>query len=257
MKNNYFTSKKFTNNKVSFGFFTKNNGYSINNSSSLNYSFNSDDNKTCIKKNILEAQKILSLSKKKLKFINQVHSNKVVLIDKNNFLNKFDADGIITQDKNICIAVLTADCCPIFFFDDENKFISCLHAGWKGAYYNIIKNALDQIIKIQSNHDKIKAIIGPCLHVDNFEISTDFRANFLKINSNYKDYFDINYKNNKIHFNLKNLIKFQLKENKIFNIEEINIDTYSNEDLFFSHRRSTHLNKLPTGRMINIMGFKN
>jgi len=122
---------------------------------------------------------------------------------------------------------------------------------------DIIKNALDQIIKIQSNHDKIKAIIGPCLHVDNFEISTDFRANFLKINSNYKDYFDINYKNNKIHFNLKNLIKFQLKENKIFNIEEINIDTYSNEDLFFSHRRSTHLNKLPTGRMINIMGFKN
>ena len=41
------------------------------------------------------------------------------------------------------------------------------------------------------------------------------------------------------------------------NIEEIDKDTYSNKKLFFSHRRSTHLQNLPTGRMINIIGFNN
>ena len=38
-------------------------------------------------------------------------------------------------------------------------------------------------------------------------------------------------------------------------IENIELDTYSNEELFFSHRRSSHNDKLPTGRMINIIGF--
>ena len=58
---------------------------------------------------------------------------------------------------------------------------------------------------------------------------------------NYKDYFNIDYLTNKIFFNLKNLIKFQLIENKILNIEEINIDTYSNEDLFLSDEKLTSL----------------
>mgnify|MGYP006089684533 CR=1 FL=1 len=257
MNKNYFTSKKFTSSKISFGFFTKQDGYSNKNFSSLNCSYSSGDHKIAVKKNIFKAQKKLLLNTKKIKFLNQIHSNKVILINKNNYSNKFKADGMITQDKNICIAVLTADCCPIFLFDDENTFISCLHAGWKGTYYNIIKNALDQIIKIQPKLDKINAIVGPCLNVNNFEISKDFKENFIKINSKYENYFAKNYKDNKIFFDMRNLIKLQLIENKIFNIENIDLDTYDNEDLFFSHRRSTHLNQLPTGRMVNIIGFNN
>ena len=54
---------------------------------------------------------------------------------------------------------------------------------------------------------------------------------------------------------MRGLINFQLFEVGVFNIENIDIDTYSNSKLFFSHRRSTHEKKLPTGRMINIIGF--
>ena len=36
----------------------------------------------------------------------------------------------------------------------------------------------------------------------------------------------------------------------------IDIDTYTNKNLFFSHRRSFQQKKLPTGRMINIIAFK-
>ena len=73
------------------------------------------------------------LEKKYIKFVNQIHSNKTIIINKNNYLNEFEADGMITQDKNISIGILTADCCPIFIFDDDNTFISCLHVGWKGC----------------------------------------------------------------------------------------------------------------------------
>ena len=51
------------------------------------------------------------------------------------------------------------------------------------------------------------------------------------------------------------LIKHQFLINDVHNIENINKDTYDNEQLFYSHRRSTHLKQSQTGRMINIIGF--
>ena len=56
---------------------------------------------------------------------------------------------------------------------------------------------------------------------------------------------------------MRGLIQFQFNNNMINNVYNIDLDTYENEDLFFSHRRSTHNENLPTGRMINIIGFKN
>ena len=50
---------------------------------------------------------------------------------------------------------------------------------------------------------------------------------------------------------------FGAKTNLVFpKIINIEIDTYSNKDLFFSHRKAFHNNSLPTGRMINLIGFR-
>ena len=145
MKKIFISSNKFVSSKVSLGFFTRREGFSNNNFSSLNCNLSSGDQKNIVKKNISKAQKLIDPKNTKLKIISQVHSKKVVLINKSNFDKKFVADGMITQDHNINIAVLTADCCPIFLFDDDSSFISCLHSGWKGCYFNIVENALKKI----------------------------------------------------------------------------------------------------------------
>ena len=251
------TSNKFSNSKISLGFFTRRGGFSNNSFTSLNCNLHSGDKKNIVKKNIAKAQSLIDPKNKKLKIINQVHSKKVVLINKINFDKKFEADGIITQDRNINIAVLTADCCPIFLFDDDSSFISCLHSGWKGCYFNIVENALKKIKKIQPNVKKINAIIGPCLNKASFEVSADFKEKFLKKKLSYKKFFIKKNDKDKYLFDMRGLIIFQLKENNILKIEDIDLDTYSNKDLFYSHRRSTHKNNLPTGRMINIIGFIN
>ena len=54
---------------------------------------------------------------------------------------------------------------------------------------------------------------------------------------------------------MRGLIKSQILKNKIADIEDIAVDTYSNKNLFYSHRRSVHSNLIPTGRMLNIIGF--
>ena len=74
MNLNFYTPKKFTNKKINMGFFTKNNGYSKNNYSSLNCSFNSGDLISIVSKNIKKAEKKIKLNKRKLKTLNQIHS---------------------------------------------------------------------------------------------------------------------------------------------------------------------------------------
>ena len=51
MNRNFYTPKKFTNEKIIMGFFTKNGGSSKKNYSSLNCSFNSKDSKQNILQN--------------------------------------------------------------------------------------------------------------------------------------------------------------------------------------------------------------
>ena len=255
MNKNFYQSIKYNNHSISYGFFTRQNGKSLGNYKSLNCSFSSGDRDELVKKNISIAKDKLNLNNKKLKLINQMHSNKVLFLNQNNFGDTMEVDGLITLDKNICLGILTADCCPIFLFDEKATFICNLHAGWKGCESNIFKSALDNINKNLPSLTKIKAIIGPCLGQKNFEVRDDFKDNFTKINKKYSQFF-IKKNNTKYLFDMRGLINFQLFEVGVFDIENIDIDTYSNSKLFFSHRRSTHEKNLPTGRMINIIGFK-
>ena len=255
MKNNYFTSKKYKTSKIVFGFFTKLGGSSKKKYKSLNCSKSNGDNNNLVMRNIEIALKKIKLNANPLKLINQIHSNKIININKNNFDKIYSADGIISEDKNVNIAVLTADCCPIFIFDTDSSFICCIHVGWKGCFSNIIENAINKIKKIQPKVNKIIAIIGPCLNKNNFEVGQDFRVKFIKKNIKNKNFFYKIDKTSKYLFDMRSFINKQIKENNIKNIDNIDLDTYSNKNLFFSHRRSTHLGELPTGRMINIIGF--
>ena len=54
---------------------------------------------------------------------------------------------MITKMKGVALGVLTADCVPIIIYE-KNNIIGCIHAGWKGAYSDIIKNTITKIKKI-------------------------------------------------------------------------------------------------------------
>ena len=108
---------------------------------------------------------------------------------------------------------------------------------------------------IKSSKDII-AIIGPCINQENFEVDEIFKKKFIIKNSNYEIFFKKNIENNRIYFDMRGLIDKQLRESSINNIFHINKDTYTEESLFFSHRRTTKRSTQLTGRMINIIGFK-
>ena len=178
----------------------------------------------------------------------------MIRINKNNLNKKHNADGMITSLNNVSLGILTADCAPIFIYDRERKFICSLHSGCKGTFNNISKNAIKLFDKYNIKSSDLIAIIGPCIGAKNYEVDKNFENKFIKKNIKYAKFFK--YKNkNKSFFNLRNIIKYQLTQLGLKKIYDINRDTYSNESLFFSHRRSNHKGVKSSGRLINIISL--
>ena len=57
---------------------------------------------------------------------------------------QLESDYIITDQKNIAIGVLTADCLPIILV--ESQVCAVIHAGWRGAVNGIIENCVNNLI---------------------------------------------------------------------------------------------------------------
>ena len=146
-------SKKLSKKKnLKHGFFNSIGGYSKNIYKSLNCGPGSLDNKINVKKNLQLVRKKISRNAKNIFLLHQVHSNKFIFIDeKYKNKNKPKADAIITNQRNLPIAVLTADCAPILIYESKIKMIAAIHAGWKGALKGIIKKVIKFIFSINMN----------------------------------------------------------------------------------------------------------
>ena len=239
--------------EISHGFFNRNGGKSKGIYKSLNCGLGSNDKKINIQKNLKIAKNKISKNSKNILLVNQTHSQKYIYINNSNKIKskRVKADAIITNQKKLPIAILTADCVPILIYDDTSKIIAAIHAGWKGAYKGIIDNVIRFMIKKGSKIRNIHAAIGPSISQRNYNVKKDFLKRFLKKNKKNKVFFKK--RKNLIYFNLPKYVKSQLISNKISNIDHINIDTYNYKNNFFSARRSLRLNHDDYGRNISII----
>ena len=234
------------------GFFNSVGGKSKDIYKSLNCGLGSKDNSTNVKKNLEIVKRKISKTSKNIFLLNQVHSNKFIYINTNYKFNlKPKADAIITDQKNLPIAVLTADCVPILMCDNKKNIIAAVHAGWKGAYKDIISKVIKFMVRRGSKTKNITVAIGPAISVENYEVKEDFKKKFIKKDKKNNIFFKN--KRKKLYFDLPKYIKLSLLENKIKNIEKINVDTFDKRNKFFSARRALKLNHDDYGRNISII----
>ena len=246
-------SKKLTKIKnLEHGFFNSVGGKSKNIYKSLNCGPGSRDLSSNIKKNLEIVKKKINKSAKDIFLLHQIHSNKFVYVDEKYKLKKKPkVDAIITNQSNLPIAVLTADCVPILICDNKKKMISAIHAGWKGAYKGIIDKVIKFMIKKGCKLKNITAAIGPSIAVKNYEVKDDFKKKMIKKDKKNFKYFKVN--NNKLYFNLTKYVHSLLLSSKITNIETLKIDTFNVKNKFFSARRALRLKQNDYGRNISII----
>lgn len=204
----------------------------------------------------------LALSEKNMSncgalFVNQIHGKEVVVIDREEKIHGEQglpkADAIVTNLTNIAIGVITADCAPILFFDEEKKVIAAAHAGWRGAKLGVIESVVKEMRKLGAKN--IQAIIGPMIQQKSYEVSGEFIDDFLSEEGSNKIFF-INGENPDKHlFDLPSYVEKKLSEAGIEKVENLKINTYSEEEKFFSFRRSFHRGENDCGRNVSAIAI--
>tara|TARA_B100000941_G_scaffold20727_1_gene12431 strand:- start:151 stop:906 length:756 start_codon:yes stop_codon:yes gene_type:complete len=221
---------------------------------SLNCGVGSSDIKTRALKDLKNACKKIRSTHKNLILLHQIHSNKFYFVSKRKHKKKLIGDALITNKKNIILGILTADCAPIIIYDPKLKFISAIHAGWKGAYKEITKKVVKYLIKLGSKPKDLVASIGPCITQKNYEVKSDFKLKFLKQNIKNKTFFKKIKKGT--YFSLNKYIYYQMKNLGIKKIDLIDMDTYNPKNNFFSSRRAIQNNQNDYGRNISLIMIK-
>jgi YfiH family protein len=249
MQNIFIESSLLKSIGVKHGFFTRNGGRSSDKFHSLNCKLNCSDEIENVKHNLAIAAKCLNADLENLTLLRQVHSNK--LIKANYTINKTEGDAIYTSKKGSVIGVITADCVPILVWDNENKIAIAIHAGWRGALGGIIENAINEIKKI--GKCQLYAAIGPCIRQNNYEVDEIFYELFLEETNLNQKYFKDSANNNKFLFDLPGYCYEKLIKSGVHRIDNLGIDTYSEESKFFSCRRALHKEEKHFGCQLSII----
>ncbi len=149
-----------------------------------------------------------------------------------------DTDAMITNEANLCLSVLVADCVPILLYDPVKNAIGAVHSGRRGTAAKIITNTVELMKKeFGTNPQDLVAGIGPSIGPESYEVDAPVIEDFAKIFPGNKF---IQMKN-QAHgiLNLWEANKFLLLKAGVqeFNIEVAQIDTYDCTDKFFSERK--------------------
>ena len=249
----FFSSKlkKFENLKHCF--FSRKNGFSKGHYASLNCGLGSGDKKENVLKNLNLVSQKIGCKDELLITLNQTHSNKVVYFENESSIkNKLTGDAIVTKVKNIGIGILAADCAPILLCDPHKKIIGCIHSGWKGALNGVIRNAIKKFYELNSNKDDLIAVIGPCIKKENYEVKSDFYQRFISQNRSNNEFFT-KIEENKYIFDLRAFINKEISDLNVRNIENIELDTFSEKETFYSYRRSCLKKEKDYGRCISVI----
>ena len=249
MSDIFIESSLLKNVGVEHGFFTRNGGVSSDEFSSLNCKFNNLDNIENVNNNLIIAANCLSVNIENLTLLNQIHSNMV--IKANNTINKIEGDAIYSSRKNSVIRVITADCVPILVWDNKNNIALAIHAGWKGALNGIIENSISAIKKSSEYH--FYAAIGPCIRQNNYEVDEKFYILFLEETTLNNKYFKNSVNKGRFLFDLPKYCYEKLIKCGVSKIDDLKIDTYSEEKKFFSCRRALHKREKNFGCQLSLI----
>ena len=249
----FFSTKLMKFKNLKHCFFSRKNGVSKGLYESLNCGTGSNDNKENVLKNLELVCKKIGCKNESLITLKQNHTNNVVCFnDKSDVKNKLVGDAIISKVKMTAISILAADCAPILFYDPKNEIIACAHAGWKGALNGIIKNTVNKFSEMGSNIDDLIAVIGPCIKKENYNVKNDFYEKFISQNEKNKKFFQ-KFDNEKYTFDLRGFINNEILSLNIKNIDNIDRDTFSEQEFFYSYRRSRVNKEVDYGRCISVI----
>ncbi len=180
----------------------------------------------------------------KLVYMNQIHGSNIQIVRKNSPRLIDNCDGLITNEKDLTLMVMVADCIPILFFDRTKNVIAAVHAGRNSTFLKIAQiTALKMINEFDCKPLDIEVILGPSIQKCCYEVS-------IELEKIVEESFGGEFKSNRF-IDLQGINKMLLKKIGIRDITISNICTKCSKKPYFSYRKNKNC-----GRFAGLISIK-
>ncbi len=236
---------------VYHGFFTRRGGASSGVFHGLNCGLKSSDQDQMVRINRERVADAMSVPVSHLLTIRQTHSPTVITVT-DPVDAETEGDAIVSNQPDLALGILTADCQPVLFSDPIAGVIGAAHAGWQGARDGVLENTLVAMEALGADRKNIKAVIGPTISQKNYEVGPEFHATFHDQDT-ANDRFFSEGPSGRAHFDLPAYGLHKLAAAGVGEAEWIHQCTYEDESRFYSYRRATHKKEADYGRLISVI----
>ena len=235
---------------------TRHGGVSKGEFGQFNLAFHTGDLYNDVLENRKQLSQLINVPFSKMVFTYQSHSiilKKVTRLDGGKGTMAFEqgiaADALYTQDQQVFLGVFHADCVPVFLIHRNQPLIAIVHAGTPGSLQGITSKVIQQLVAdVKIKAEDLTAYLGPSLDFAHHPIDEKKKDQLLKQSPSFQSiikkiggqhYLDIPL------LNYMQLIDAGLKP---ANVHVSNLDTFSNQEDYFSYDRNQK-----TGRHVSFI----
>jgi polyphenol oxidase len=111
----------------------------------------------------------------------QVHGKQIAVINSALTSDRCfqDCDGIVTNQRGVCLGIYVADCCAVYIVDPARRALGLVHSGKKGTELGIAANAIEMMTaQFGSSPTELIVQLSPCIRPPHYEI--DFAAEIIR-----------------------------------------------------------------------------
>lgn len=136
-------------------------GVSAGEFSSLNLARHVGDDPAAVEANRALLAAELDLDPASLVFVDQVHSAEVHVLPAEGPAPVVTADAIVTDRRDVAIAIMVADCLPVLLVDAEAGMIGAAHAGRPGLLGGVLEATVAAMRDLGARPERLTVSIGP------------------------------------------------------------------------------------------------
>jgi YfiH family protein len=128
------------------------------------------DDPAAVAANRARLAKGIGLPAKRLVWMNQVHGDRIEVVDKPHEASFDETDGLVTATARLALVVVTADCVPVLMADARAGVAAAVHAGRVGAQRGVVVRAVEAMLSLGAKPGGISALLGPAVSGANYEV---------------------------------------------------------------------------------------
>jgi YfiH family protein len=112
----------------------------------------------------------IGLGTERMVWMNQVHGDRVVVVDGPCDAPVDDTDALVTSTRRLALVVVTADCVPVLMADARAGVIAAAHAGRVGAQHGVAARTLEAMLAAGAHVADVSVLLGPAVSGPNYEV---------------------------------------------------------------------------------------